>query len=206
MQHSRLILLPLLGLALATLACNALASRFGEAPSPAAPDSAPTVSSPAGQTPVKIEGGPTVGTPRETRVAISENTPILEQLAREEYDQEALAVVGRTFTYTVALTQTAPLLWVFGWCATSPELVEQNLEDMTLEFSVNGMPVDLGQFHVVEGQSGELPCRTYVAVLYDWPSGETQLEAKVTFDALVNDGLSDYPPGSQSFIYHVTVP
>ena len=212
MRRNRLVLIAVMALALATLACNALASRFqpaqppapqGPTPTPGAPEPTP---GPAGQSPLKIGDGPTIGAPRETRVAVEEQTQILEQLAEEQYDQDALAVVGETFTFTIQLDESKRLLWVFGWCAASADLVEQNLQGMTVEFSVNGTPVDLGQFHVVDGQSGDLPCRYYLAVVYDWPSGPTQLEVRVTFNELVNDGLSEYPSGSQWFIYDVTAP
>ena len=207
MKRNRLILLPLLGLALAALACNALASRFQPTPPPVAQGPAPTATQrPAGQGPLKTEGGLTIGSPRETRVAISENAPALEQLAREQYDQEALAEVGKSFTYTIALTQSEQVLWLFGWCATSPELVQKNLEHMTVAFSANGTPLDPGQLFIADGQSGNLPCRYFAAVLYDWPPGETQLETQITFTEKVNDGISDYSPGSQTFIYNVTAP
>jgi hypothetical protein len=156
-----------------------------------------------------IAGGPTIGSPRETRVALAagaETPPILEQLAKEQYSQDEMAKVGGTFEFTIALTQTGQVLWAYGWCATSADVVTQNLEHMAVEFSINGTPVDPGQFQVVEDQSGNLSCRTAVAVIYDWPSGTTTVETKLTFLEKVNDGISDYPPGTQDFVYTVTAP
>jgi len=147
-----------------------------------------------------------IGSPRETRIAISEQTRVLDALAPEEYSDEALAQVGETFTYTVTLDRNEKLIWVYGWCATTQAILEQNLERMTFDFSVNGTPVDARQFQVFDGQADDLECRSYTAVVYDWPTGTTTLETKVTYDEKINDGLADYPEGSQAFVYTVTAP
>lgn len=200
-------------LALSSLACNMLTSRLGATPAPGGNPpraTAPAATAPpAGQGALPIKGGPAIGSPRETRIAIQGGTDaptILEQLAEETYSSEELAQVGETFNFTIALPQNEQVLWVYGWCATSQELVDQNLENMRLDFTVNGTGVALEQFYMVESQSGDLPCRTYAAVVYDWPRGETTLETVVTFQQTVNDGMADYPPGTQSFVYTVTAP
>ena len=188
-----------------------LASRFRATPAPPGPvpTAARPTSAPAGQAALQVEGGPTIGSPRETRVAIegsAEIPHILEQLAPEQYTSDELEKVGGTFTYTIVLTQSESLLWLFGWCATSRAVVNQNLQDIDFKFSVNGAAIDIQQFHAFDGQSGGLPCHSYVALIYDWPSGDTTLQVIVTFLKTVNDGLSDYSPGTQTFVYKVTAP
>ncbi len=218
MRNSRWTLLVGI-LALPLLACSTVSSLLDRAqptatptPAPVAqPTSLPTESSPPSasatpsiQQPFVVEGGPAVGTRRETGIALLRRTSILEALAREQYTSDDLAEVGRTFTYTVALGGEDQLLWLFGWCATTTAKLEENLRDMQLDFAVNGTPVPLDQFEVMGGQSADnLECRYYVATVYDWPEGTTTLQTMVTFLEKVNDGLSDYPPGTQTFVYAV---
>jgi len=218
MPHSRWTLLVGV-LALPLLACSTVTSLINRAqptatptPAPVAqPTSLPTELSPPSasatpsiQQPFLVEGGPVVGTRRETGIALLRRTSILEALAREQYTSDDLVEVGRTFTYTVALEDEEQLLWLFGWCATTAAKLEENLRDMQLDFNVNGTSVPLDQFEVTGGQSADnLECRYYVATVYDWPEGTTTLQTMVTFLVEVDDGLSDYPPGTQTFIYTV---
>jgi len=159
---------------------------------------------PSIQQPLAIEGGPVIGTRRETRIALLRQTTILGALAKEQYTSDDLAEVGRTFTYTVALGNEDALLWTFGWCATTAAMLEENLAHIRLDFTANSTAVPLDQFEVADAQSADnMECRSYVATVYDWPEGTTTLQTTVTFLEEVNDGLSDYPPGAQTFIYTV---
>jgi hypothetical protein len=206
------------GLALAVLAaglaCNTVTSLpilAGSAPPAAteAPEAAvpvePTAPPNNGEQPLKLEGGPTVGTRRETRLAVTDRLPVLEILAQEDYATDDLLEVGRTFPFTIDLEQSEPLLWVYGWCATTPDIMAQNLEVMQIEYSVNGTPVDAGQFEAYGDQTGDA-CSYFAAVVYDWPSGTTTLQTKVVFTEALNDGFADYQPGEQLFVYTVNVP
>lgn len=196
----------LLALAGALLACDTL-TRLGALPQPTATATAAATTAPASDgTSLHIEAGPIIGSPRETRVAVAEQVSLLEHLAQERYDAAALAEVGRTFTYTVTLDEEQDLLWAYGWCATTQALLEQNLEDMTLDFSVNGTVVDIRQFEILGDSPNGGACLYFAAVVYAWPQGATRLEVKVTYEARINDGTSDYAPGSQTFVYIVNRP
>ncbi|MGQ0600247.1 MAG: hypothetical protein ACT4QE_00970 [Anaerolineales bacterium] len=193
---------------LATLAC-ATVTNFGRptaTPIPVA-TRAPSEQSAAAAEPLILEGGPTIGTPREARIAISESALALQQLAQEDYTSEELNAVGETLEYTIELTDTQPLLWSYGWCATTREILLDNLEKMEIEFSVNGTPVDVSQFNVVDYQTAEWQCRDFTAVIYDWPgSGEVEIETRITYTEAINDGQFDFPVGEKRLVYRVTVP
>jgi hypothetical protein len=205
MRRTRwLLLMPLIVLAFALLACNTL-TRLGARPQPTAAAAATATPSP-GQTSLHIGGGPVLGSPREARVAMSEQISTTQQLAPEQYDAKMLAQVGKTFTYTVTLKEERKLLWNYVWCATSLPVLGQNLAHMTVDFSVNGTPVDVRQFQVFDSQANNQECQVYAAVVYAWPAGATTLATKVTFVDKINDGFSDYPPGSQTYVYTVTRP
>jgi hypothetical protein len=214
-RDQRFLIFPA-ALTLSILACNTVMSRIpqgvratatGPGPavqaSPAVTATAPAV---AGESPLPIAGGPVVGSQQETRTAIEEQIRVLEQLAGERYSEAELTRVGQTFPFTVRLEENQPVIWTYGWCTTTQAILEQNLARMTLEFSVNGAPVDLGQFHVLDRQSSSLACRFYAAVVYDWPTGTTTLESRITYTEPINDGFFDYPEGVQTFVYTVTAP
>jgi hypothetical protein len=206
-------------LALAALACDTVMAPLSGAASPTPtplvavqvqPTAAPPLDSPAGEAAIPIPGGPTVGAPRETRIALSDQLASVNELAPEEYSLEEQLEMGRTFAYTVQLPSGEPRLWFFGWCATSSSILQQNLEHMTFEVSVDDTPVPLEQFEVIDhaesGQGQTLECRTFVSVISDWPDGETTLRARYTFDEKLNDGMEDYGPGTQLMEYTVTAP
>ncbi len=155
---------------------------------------------------VQIEGGPTLGSPASTKAALLANTPFLEQPAQEQYSADDLAEVGATFTYTVALDQDARLMWGYGWCATTQEILNQNYEHMKVEFAVNGQPVELDKFYADENENNGLFCKSFYVVVFRWPGGETKLQTVVTFEEKINDGVGDYEAGTQTFDYTVTLP
>jgi len=155
---------------------------------------------------VKIEGGPTLGSPASTKTAVEASTPFLEQQAQEQYTAQELAKIGGTFTYTVNLDSDARLVWYYGWCATSRVILNQNYEHLKFEFSINGQPVDLDKFYIAESALSGLFCKSYYVVAFHWPSGETKLQTVVTFDEKINDGTADYEAGTQTFDYTVTLP
>jgi hypothetical protein len=187
------------------LACSAVSS-LPFLPGTATPSPTATAAVQPGTQPLQIEGGPTINTRRDTRLAVTERLPVLEALAEEDYSNDELAEVGRTFTFTVALPGDLPVLWVYGWCTTTPEILEQNLGVMRMEFSVNGTVVDAQQFEPYEQLSDEAACRYFAAEVFAWPRGTTTLQTKVIFTEPLDDGFAEYEAGEQVFIYTVTVP
>lgn len=224
MSRRRFPYLALSVTALAALACNTVMAPLSRTaspippaaepteplPVPLQPTQAPPLDSQAGEAALTIPGGPTVGAPRETRIAIAEQLASINELAPEEYSLEEQLQMGETFAYTVQLPDDRPRLWFFGWCATSSSILQQNLEQMTFEVSVDDTPVPLEQFEVIDhsesGQSQALECRTFVSVISDWPGSETALRVKYTFVEELNDGMDDYGPGTQVMAYTVTAP
>jgi len=200
--------LPLCVLMTASLACATVTS-FGRptATPPPAPTRASSQPPDSAAEAFAIEGGPTIGTPREARIAIAEGALVLAALAPEEYTSEELNAVGDTLDYTIELTETQPLLWLYGWCATSRDILLDNLERMVIEFSVDGTPVPVEQFNVADYQNGDWQCRDFVAVIDDWPSGATvEIETRITYTEAINDGQFDFPAGEKRLVYRVTVP
>jgi hypothetical protein len=208
MKHLRLLPITALLAALATLACATITNlgRPTATPIPVATRASSEQPAPAAE-PFVVEGGPTIGTPREARIAIADGAPVLAALAPEEYTSEELNAVGDTLDYTIELTETQPVLWLYGWCATSRDILLDNLQRMAIEFSVDGTPVPVEQFNVADYQNGDWQCRDFVAVIDDWPSGATvEIETRITYTEAINDGQFDFPAGEKRLVYRVTTP
>ena len=137
--------------------------------------------------------------------ALQSSVEQLEQLANEEYSAEDLAIMDRTFTYTIAFNKSKDLLCAWGWCASDASTLEQNLQNIELAFSLAGQEVPLEQFLKLDYESGGMSCVAYITVLSDWQGGENHLSTTVTFTSPINDGVADYPAGKQVFEYTVYV-
>jgi len=146
---------------------------------------------------------PRIGSGLESEAAMAAGAPWLEELAEESYDVTSQA--GETYLYTVALESSRDVLWVYGWCTTSQEILEQNWEHIALVFTLNGEDVSLSQFAIqgtdIEGQV----CELYFALVTDWPRAEHELLTEVTFDTELNDGQDTFPEGTHYYKYVVTV-
>jgi hypothetical protein len=159
-------------------------------------------------------GAPTLSSPADTETALSGSTPpqFLEELATEQYSPSQMQQMNHAFPYTIMLKGEQPVLWQWGWCATTQTILDQNLKQITAAFSMNGQPVDLSQFYAYDSQQTDpttnttLPCHSLATVVSNWPKGATALQTVVTFASKINDGMNDYAAGNQTFNYAVTRP
>ncbi len=171
------------------------------------PQAGPTETPP----PASSAQAPTLGSLDETKAALNANpNSVLEALANEHYTASDLAQMNKTFPFTIDLAGDNPALWEYGWCATTAAILADNLKHISPEFSMNGQLVDIGKFYAFDSQSTDsqtnqtIQCHSYAVVVTHWPQGESKLQTVVTFDAKLNDGMSDYEPGTQTFDYTVT--
>ncbi len=108
------------------------------------------------------------------------------------------------FTYTIPLSASEELAWIYGWCAT-PDKFDQNWQHIAIRFVLNGqevLPDQLFKYEIIDpGQK----CRYFYTLLSDWAAGEHHLNTTATFDAPINDGSADYPAGAYISDYTVFV-
>ena len=155
----------------------------------------------------KVGSGPVVASAQTAQDIIEKNPDIkiLEQLAKESYNTDELSQAGKTYTFTVTINKEQNLVMLNGWCATTQAILRDNFKHITMEFSVNGTPIDDKLILVSEREdSGGLFCRSFFVVVYGWPKGKTELQVAVTFDSTINDGIGDYPKGTHYYKYVVT--
>lgn len=152
---------------------------------------------------VTSEGPPRIASLSEAETAFQAQTPWLEDLAAESY--EITSQAGETYTYTITMDRSRDVMWVYGWCATTKELLAQNWDHISLVFTLDGKEVPLDSFVRLEDNFDEMECRLYYTLLSDWPGGEHLLTTEVTFTTTINDGLDDYPAGTHVYEYRVSV-
>ncbi|MFZ5922277.1 MAG: S41 family peptidase [Chloroflexota bacterium] len=141
----------------------------------------------------------------EAEAALSSGAGFLEQKAREEYTEADVSKPG-TLTYTVALSESEPLIWNYYWCATSQDVLVENFKNIELYFELDGEEIPLDEMQLFETTTQtNLFCRVYYAALTDWPAGEHHLVVRATFKKVINDGVSDYPAGEYIYDYKVYV-
>jgi hypothetical protein len=128
----------------------------------------------------------------------------LATLAREEYSDEESDQPG-TLTYTIEITDDRPTYFNYGWCTTTEEILLQNFEHIKIGFYFNGRTLGREVVHAIPSQVNDMICLNFVTLMSNWPNGEYQLTAVVTFEEKINDGVADFEAGDYIYEYNVTV-
>jgi hypothetical protein len=151
------------------------------------------------------ESPPKMGTIEQAQNAFQADTPWLEDLALETYEENQLSLAGQVYTYTIPLNTSQDLMWVYAWCTADQASFDDNWSKIKLDFSINGQTVSQEDFALLEGEFNDTFCRAYYTVLRDFTIGEHILRTNVTFTDSLNDGISDqeFPAGTHTYEYHV---
>ncbi len=128
---------------------------------------------------------------------------ILEDLAQESYDD--LSLPGETYTYTVPLKDSQQILWGYFWCAADQATLEQNFQNIKLDFTLNGVKQTSEDLFSEDFPNQGQACRVVAYNLDQWPAGEHHLQMLVTFKTKINDGMGEYPKGVFTYDYAVYV-
>ncbi len=108
-------------------------------------------------------------------------------------------------SWNVSVSSSQPVAIYFGWCTTTPVILDQNFEHIQFLIDVDDEPVDVGSLYVYnESLSGQV-CRAIVGIVRQWPLGEHIIRVNMHFDAAINDGMGDYPAGDYVDVFNVTV-
>jgi len=157
---------------------------------------------------VKPAQQPTLGNAEEAEVAVNDNHTL--SLATYAFSSPPsfpeINQPGDVYLFRIRLTNSIHLLWDYGWCTTTPEILDENFAQMKIEFLLNGTPVTKDRLAITESQRETIgDCRSYTALVKDWPPGQHQLETRVTFLQPTDDGWNLYPQGMHMFKYFVYV-
>ncbi len=147
---------------------------------------------------------PTVDTISQSQAAASSSAPQLEDKATEQYQPSDFAKPG-TLTYTVTLSSTDQVLWEYGWCATTTDILNTDLKSIQLKFNLDGQDVPVSEFATTDSPQNGQQCHTIYVALSNWPVGQHHITTTATFTSKINDGTSDYAPGDYVLDYTVNV-
>jgi C-terminal processing protease CtpA/Prc len=153
---------------------------------------------------IEPSGPPKMMDKSAAEAALSGGAKFLEQLARENYSDADYAQPG-TLTFTVQASQSDKLIWGGIWCASTKEVLADNLKSIQYKFVLDGKDVPSDQMAVFETPSQNLFCHLIYTALSDWPAGEHHLSTTMTMTKKVNDGQTDYLPGDYVLDYSVFV-
>jgi C-terminal processing protease CtpA/Prc len=170
---------------------------------PSSSGPAPAGQPPAGALPAAT-GAPTMASKSDAATALSSNVPYLEQKASEQYQPSDTAKPGK-LSYTVSLTPSDQVIWGYGWCATTQDILNTNLKSIKLKFTLDGKDVPVSAMQVDNTPSGGQQCQTTYTALSNWPTGSHHITTTATFTGKINDGTSDYAAGDYVLDYTVNV-
>ena len=93
----------------------------------------------------------------------------------------------------------------YAGSAASQEILNDNLENISLDFKLGDEAIPAEEFLKLDYENGGQFCSVFVGALFNWPAGEHHLSTTVTFEYPINDGSADYPAGTQVFDYSVYI-
>ena len=147
---------------------------------------------------------PTIDTVSQSQTVASSGAPQLEDKASEQYQPSDFAKPGK-FTYTVGLSSTDQVLWTYGWCATTTDILNTDLKSIQVKFTLDGQDVPASEFATDDSPQNGQQCHTLYVALSNWPVGQHHITTTATFTNKINDGTSDYAPGDYVLDYTVNV-
>jgi hypothetical protein len=178
------------------------------APTPAQvlPNVLPT-STPA-QTP-KPELGFTLVEP-QIALKLAPDLQTFTDLAVEQYSNESWNKLNVRLIFTVNSQPDVPIVWYWGWCATTDEILQQNLTQINVIFDADGYVIPKDQLASKTYESTDTTyegwkCQDYLTVVRDWKPGTYKLKQTINFSSAINDGKVAFEAGSMFREYTVNI-
>jgi hypothetical protein len=98
-----------------------------------------------------------------------------------------------------------PTVIAQGWCATTQNILNQNMQHISYNFFLDGTPLDLKNLQVVEGPAASNVCRRFVGIIRNWPEGQHVIRITRHQDMDLNDGANDIKAGDYVNVFNITV-
>jgi serine/threonine protein kinase len=162
----------------------------------------------ASQTP-EPELGFTVVEP-QAALKMAPDLKMFSELAVEKYSNASWNKINVLLTFTVNSKPAVPILWRWGWCATTDEILKQNMTRIDVVFSADGYVILKNQLASDTYKSTDptykgWKCQDYLTVLRDWKPGTYKLKETIKFSSSINDGKDTFEAGSMFREYIVNI-
>lgn len=134
----------------------------------------------------------------------------LSELAGEEYTSESWNKINALLTFTINSQRDVPIVWRWGWCATTDEILRQNMTAIEVVFDADGYVIPKDQlagdtYEATDTALKGWKCQDYLTILRDWKPGTYLLKETVIFSAAINDGKDTFESGSMFREYTVNI-
>jgi hypothetical protein len=132
------------------------------------------------------------------------------ELAVEKYSIESWNKVNGRLIFTINSQSKVPILWRWGWCAASDEILQQNLTKINVVFNADGYAIPKSQLANETSESTDTrmkgwKCLDYLTILRDWKPGTYKLMETISFSAEINDGKDTFKAGNMIREYTVNI-
>jgi hypothetical protein len=112
--------------------------------------------------------------------------------------------------FTVNSQPDVPIVWHWGWCATTDEILQQNLTQINVIFEADGYVIPKDQLASETYESTDTTyqgwkCQDYLTILRDWKPGTYTLKQTINFSSTINDGKVTFEAGSMFREYTVNI-
>ena len=186
-------------------------------PAPATPVLTPTLSqvlpivlstATSSQTP-EPELGFTLVEPQDA-LKMAPDLKTFSELAVEKYSNASWNKVNGRLTFTVNSQPDVPIIWRWGWCAVSDEILEQNMAKIDVVFTADGYEIPKDQLANETYESTDTTlkgwkCLDTLTVLRDWKPGTYKLMETINFSSSINDGKDTFEAGYMIREYTVNI-
>lgn len=164
-----------------------------------APSAAPTATPSPTPVPPPLVGDAT----QAERAYLDDRMPHLLDLLQAQQPNPSLP--APTLTVPLALTG-GQIAWDSYWCASDADTLDANLGQLTFSYSFDGQVLDAERAYIDTRAAGESLCQVTVFYLANLAPGQTYtLSYAYTVNAPINDGFSDFAPGTYTYEFVVTV-
>lgn len=103
-----------------------------------------------------------------------------------------------TAEYEITIDPTQTLRWNFIWCTATNELLQTNLDALTMKFFLNGVDIGSRYWFEYDYTENDNRCHTWATLVRDWTfpnNTPLDFEIRYTLARTVTDGSSNYAAG-----------
>jgi len=173
-----------------------------EAPTLAGPE----IPEPTLQPLEKADTPPSFASADDAKTEVENGGDYLESYAVDFPDVPDINQPGDIYTYNVWLPASTPLIWSYGWCTTTGEILEDNFKYIQIEFVADDITVAEQNIAIIDNSRDDgSTCRDYIVLVDQWTPGQHQLQTRILFTQDINDGWDLYSAGIHTYEYMVSV-
>lgn len=103
----------------------------------------------------------------------------------------------------VRISGDQPLWLTYGWCATTQAILDQNLQHITVSFTIDGRKTSQDHLYAFEKTADKTICRFYSGLVRSWDAGQHTVDYQMITDEAINDGTNDYPKGDLGSYHYI---